>query len=108
MYEIVLGRNESDRKKLGLDGTIFIGKHYVKMGAVRSLSNKVLLDVARTHVMLVAGKRGTGKCLDGDTEILMEDGNLIKIKDLENNSQKVLGLNEKLKITKLQKSDFFK
>jgi uncharacterized protein len=61
MYEIVLGRNESDRKKLGLEGTVFIGKHYVKMGAVRSLSNQVLLDIARTHVALIAGKRGTGK-----------------------------------------------
>jgi len=61
MYEIVIGRTDSDKKRLGLQGTIFLGKNYVKMGAVRSLSNQVLIDVAKTHVILVVGKRGSGK-----------------------------------------------
>ncbi len=61
MYEIVVGRTESDRKKLGLLGTIFIGKLFVKMGQTTSISNKVYLDVARSHVILVSGKRGSGK-----------------------------------------------
>ncbi len=61
MYEVVIGRNESDRKELGLVGTIFLGKLYVKMGSITSLSNGVYMDVARAHVVLVAGKRGTGK-----------------------------------------------
>jgi uncharacterized protein len=61
MYEIVIGRTDNDKKKLGLEGTIFLGKNYVKMGAVRSLSNRVLIDVAKTHVMLIVGKRGSGK-----------------------------------------------
>ncbi len=61
MYEVVIGRSEADRKELGLVGTIFLGKLYVKMGAVTSLSNKIYLDVARAHVILIAGKRGTGK-----------------------------------------------
>ena len=61
MYEIIIGRTDSDKKKLGLKGTIFLGKNYVKMGAVRSLSNKVLIDIARTHVALIVGKRGSGK-----------------------------------------------
>ena len=61
MYEIVIGRTESDRKELGLKGTIFIGKHFVKMGATTSLSNKVFMDVSRSHVILVCGKRGSGK-----------------------------------------------
>ena len=30
MYEIVIGRNEKDRKTFGLDGTILLGKHFVK------------------------------------------------------------------------------
>src|SRR3989344_2023605 len=61
MYEIIAGRSESDKKELGLAGTIFLGKHYVKMGQYTSLSNKIYMDVARTHVVLVSGKRGSGK-----------------------------------------------
>ncbi len=61
MYEVVIGRSEADRRDLGLRGTIFLGKLYVKMGATTSLSNKVYLDVARAHVILIAGKRGSGK-----------------------------------------------
>ncbi|MBS3112149.1 ATP-binding protein [Candidatus Woesearchaeota archaeon] len=61
MYEIVIGRTESDKKKLGLQGTIFLGKHYVKMGTTTSLSNKVLMDITNAHVALICGKRGSGK-----------------------------------------------
>ena len=61
MYEITIGRNESDKKSLGLKGTVFLGKHYVKMGATTSLSNKVFMDVTKSHVVLIAGKRGSGK-----------------------------------------------
>lgn len=61
MYEIVIGRTESDKKKIGLEGTIFLGKLFVKMGSTTSLSNKILLDVAKSHVILVSGKRGSGK-----------------------------------------------
>lgn len=61
MYEIVVGRSDSDRKDLGLQGTVFLGKHYVRMGNTTSLSNKIYLDVAKTHVVLLSGKRGQGK-----------------------------------------------
>jgi uncharacterized protein len=61
MYDIVIGRNSEDIKKFGSLGTIFIGKHYVKMGQTTSLSNKVFMDVARSHVIFVCGKRGSGK-----------------------------------------------
>ena len=61
MYEIVIGRNEEDRKKYGLQGTVLIGKHYVKMGQTTSLSNEILMDVSRSHVVFICGKRGTGK-----------------------------------------------
>jgi uncharacterized protein len=60
-YDIVLGRDESDKKKFGDKGLIFIGKGYVRMGQYTSLSNKIFMDVARSHVVLVAGKRGSGK-----------------------------------------------
>jgi len=60
-YDIILGRDESDKKLFGDSGLIFIGKGYVKMGQYTSLSNKIFMDVARSHVVLVAGKRGSGK-----------------------------------------------
>ncbi len=60
-YNIIVGRNETDKKILGDRGLINIGKSYVKMGQYTSLSNKILMDVARSHVVLVAGKRGGGK-----------------------------------------------
>ena len=48
-------------KKFGTDGTVFLGKHYVKMGRTVSLSNKVFLDMIKSHVVFVCGKRGGGK-----------------------------------------------
>ncbi|MBR9692853.1 ATP-binding protein [Candidatus Woesearchaeota archaeon] len=60
-YDIVVGRNKSDLKKYGTEGTIYLGKHYVKMGRTTSLSNKVYLDMIRSHVVFVCGKRGGGK-----------------------------------------------
>ncbi len=60
-YEIVIGRDESEKKKYGLAGTVLLGKHYIKMGQVTSLSNPILMDVTRSHVVFVCGKRGGGK-----------------------------------------------
>ena len=60
-FNIVIGRNESDRKKFGDKGTVFIGKNYVKMGQTTSLSNPVYLDVTKAHVIFIVGKRGGGK-----------------------------------------------
>ena len=60
-YDIIIGRSEADRKRFGEKGAVYIGKHYVKMGRTTSLSSKVLLDVVRSHVVLVSGKRGSGK-----------------------------------------------
>ncbi len=60
-YDIIIGRDESDKKNFGNRGLISIGKSFVKMGKYTSLSNKILMDIARSHVVLVAGKRGSGK-----------------------------------------------
>jgi len=65
VYNIIVGRNEADRALLGEKGTINIGRLFVKMGQTTSLSNNIFLDVARTHVILVAGKRGSGKSFTG-------------------------------------------
>lgn len=61
MYDIIIGRDAADKKKFGDRGLVFIGKGYVKMGQYTSLSNRILMDVVRSHVILVAGKRGSGK-----------------------------------------------
>jgi len=61
VHEIVIGRNERDVKKFGTKGAIDIGKQYIEMGKTVSLSNKILLDVVRPHVIMISGKRGSGK-----------------------------------------------
>ena len=61
VYNIILGRNEADRQKFGTLGTIFLGKQYIQMGQVTALSHPIYLDVTRSHVVFVCGKRGGGK-----------------------------------------------
>lgn len=60
-YEIIIGRDPEDIEKYGKEGTIFIGKHLVGEGEAAHLTNNIRMDVARPHVVLIAGKRGTGK-----------------------------------------------
>ena len=60
-YNLVIGRDKEDREKFGDRGIIYIGKGYVKMGNYTSLSNLLWMDVVRSHVILIAGKRGSGK-----------------------------------------------
>ncbi len=60
-YDIIIGRDEADKKSFKDRGLVNIGKGYVKMGQYTSMSNRILMDVARSHVVLVAGKRGSGK-----------------------------------------------
>jgi DNA helicase HerA-like ATPase len=58
---IVVGRDRDDLKKYGEKGTAFIGKHIVGKGEDAHLTNPIMMDVTRPHVLLVCGKRGTGK-----------------------------------------------
>ena len=60
-YDITVGRDAADKKAFAERGLVYIGKGYVKMGQYTSLSNKIFMDIARSHVILVAGKRGSGK-----------------------------------------------
>src|SRR3989344_5888620 len=107
MYDIILGRDEEDRKKYGTEGTIFIGKHYVKMGQITSLSNKIYMDVAKSHVVFICGKRGSGKCLHGDTLITLDNGLELPIKQLFANNEDVMALNHQLKLTNSKKTAFY-
>ncbi|MEM0465565.1 MAG: DUF87 domain-containing protein [Candidatus Pacearchaeota archaeon] len=61
VYDIIIGRNKEDQKKFQDKGVIYIGKGYVQMGNYISLSNRIYLDIIRSHVILIAGKRGSGK-----------------------------------------------
>jgi hypothetical protein len=60
-FDIIIGRDESDKKKFQERGLIQLGKGYVTMGNYTSLSNLIWMDIARSHVILVSGKRGSGK-----------------------------------------------
>lgn len=59
--EVTLGRDKADAQQFGERGRIYLGKGYVTMGTQTSLSNIIKVDVARTHAILIAGKRGSGK-----------------------------------------------
>ena len=61
MYDILIGRSEAEKERYGTQGAVFIGKHYIKMGQTVSLSNRVYLDVSKSHVVFIVGKRGSGK-----------------------------------------------
>ncbi len=65
LTEIVVGRNAVDLEKYGKKGTIYLGRHLVGEGENANLTNPVMLDVARPHVMLICGKRGSGKSYSG-------------------------------------------
>ncbi|MEM4330827.1 MAG: ATP-binding protein [Candidatus Pacearchaeota archaeon] len=60
-FDIIIGRNVEENKLFGSKALAFLGKTYVRMGNYISLSNKIYLDISRSHVILVAGKRGSGK-----------------------------------------------
>ena len=53
-YDIIIGRDENQLKELGDKGLIFLGKQYVKMGQFSSLSNRIMLDVSTSHIILIS------------------------------------------------------
>ncbi len=60
-YNVIIGRDKEDKEKYGNQGLILLGKSYVKMGRNISLSNPIYMDIAKSHVILICGKRGSGK-----------------------------------------------
>ena len=59
-YSVVIGRNEKDQGEYGDLATTLVGKQYITMGNIVSLGNNIMLDALRPHVVLIAGKRGSG------------------------------------------------
>ncbi len=104
----IVGRSLSDIEKYGEAGTAYLGKVVMSAGERPVLGRKILCDVAKPHVMLICGKRGEGKCLDGETLITLADGSVRKIKELENDPNKVLSLDRNYKIIEAEKAEFFK
>ncbi len=67
----VLGRDLNDLEKYGNRGTAYLGKVVMSSGERPVLGRKVLVDVARPHLMLICGKRGGGKSYS--LAVLMEE-----------------------------------
>jgi intein/homing endonuclease len=105
--DIIIGRDPEDLEKYGKRGCINLGRHIVGKGYDFHLTNPVLMDVIRPHVVLILGKRGSGKCLEGNTLIPTDDGSLVPIKDLVNDSRKIFAVNNKLKVDISDKEEFF-
>ncbi len=105
--EVIVGREPSEIEKYGSKGCVFLGKHVVGTGEEAHTTNKVLMDVSRPHVVLILGKRGSGKCLEENTLITLEDGSLAKIRDLSGDKNKVFALNQRLKMAPSSKDGFF-
>ena len=103
-YNVIVGRDDSDKKKFGDAGLVRIGKGYVKMGQYTSLSNPIYLDVARSHVILVAGKRG---CLVENTLIFTDKG-YKEIKDFDEKEDKVFSFNKESKKFEWEKAELLK
>lgn len=61
MNEIIVGRRKEDLEEFGSKCTGYIGKHIVGKGEEAHLTNPILLDFLRPHVILITGKRGEGK-----------------------------------------------
>ena len=103
-YNIIIGRNEDDKKRLGDQGLIYIGKGYVKMGQYTSLSNKIFMDVARSHIILVAGKRG---CLTSDIMVFTDKG-YKPISEFQEKNDKVLSFNKEKEIFEWENAELLK
>jgi len=56
-YDIIIGRDKSDKKIFKDRGLIYLGKVMLQWGNTLLFSNKIWLDIARTHVILIAGKK---------------------------------------------------
>lgn len=106
-FDLIVGRNDSDKKAFGMRGLAYLGKNFVTMGNYTSLSNPIYMDVVRSHVVLVSGKRGSGKCLHGDSLISLEDGRQVAIRDLAKENGKIVSMNDDLKMGLENKGEFF-
>ena len=57
----VVGRGEDDIERYGEKATAYFGKSVLSSGQKPVLGRKLLIDVAKPHLILICGKRGAGK-----------------------------------------------
>ncbi len=57
----VIGRSAEDLERYRDKGTAYFGKVVMSAGEKPVLGRKILIDVAKPHLMLICGKRGSGK-----------------------------------------------
>jgi len=81
LEEIIVGRDPEDTALYGKEGCVLLGKNVVGSGFESHLANPILMDVVRPHIVLILGKRGSGKSYTGAVvaeEIMMLPDNLKK------------------------------
>ncbi|MBU5682272.1 MAG: ATP-binding protein [Candidatus Aenigmarchaeota archaeon] len=61
VVETIIGRSEEEKKKIGTKGAGYIGRHLVIGEYDWQLTTKVYFDFTKSHVVLICGKRGSGK-----------------------------------------------
>jgi DNA helicase HerA-like ATPase len=61
IYATIVGRLREDLKRFGTEAIGYIGKHIVGTGEDAHLTTKVFIDFLKSHVILICGKRGSGK-----------------------------------------------
>ncbi|MDI6826760.1 MAG: ATP-binding protein [Candidatus Aenigmarchaeota archaeon] len=71
MREIIVGRRKEDLEEYGTKCTGYIGKHIVGEAEEAHLTNPIVLDLLRPHVILISGKRGMGKSYSAG--VIMEE-----------------------------------
>lgn len=59
--ESVIGRSLSERERYGKEGTGYLGRVVLSRGERPVLGRKILIDLAKPHMILICGKRGYGK-----------------------------------------------
>jgi hypothetical protein len=59
--ESVIGRSFSDLEEYGKEGAGYLGRVVISKGERPVLGRKILIDLAKPHVILICGKRGYGK-----------------------------------------------
>ncbi len=67
VYETIIGRTKEDLEKFGNKACGYIGKHIVGTGEDAHLTTPVKIDLLKPHVLLIAGKRGSGKSYSAGT-----------------------------------------
>ncbi len=102
---LFIGRKKSVQQKSGMDGALYVGK---VQDDERFRGHKLFVDSLNPHVIFTCGSRGSGKCLTGDTLITLDNGNVVQIKDLENISGNIFGLQHDLKIQSLAREGYYK